>query len=1263
MAIGYGQAHSTAKTIVDNTTIVANGAVDITSYAGTEVFVKARTSSNLTGTPDPKNISLAIAIANTSETSHVTVSDLSSIISNHDSVNVDAAGEVTNFAWSQPTIYVDGTTATAFSFGFDEADIKTRVDGTIDAAGGVGNTFDAREGGDVDYGANTISIPDHGFTDGQEVRYSHGETNAPLGKVEPPNIGGLEDFSENDEAIYYVQVIDENTIQLAKASTIDLGTRNLHLGVEPEHTLGKLDSIEFDSSGVNTDESSETITFANPHGLQDDQAVTYLGAYRNPDQDGNEQNADVAGLETGKPYYVITVADNDSAIRLAESPGGAALDLTDAGAGRHAFLYESKTAKFSPENAVDDETNTITCAAHGLSTGDAVIYYTDPTVTRENTLGDETVAELDAPVDGLSDGSVYFVVKVDDDTLRLTSSKKAAIDAAAVDLQQATAMPGVGLGDAHRLTSSSASDGISVHAGLDATNTINANATITGEPFSWTNIGDADRMVQPEEIFGVIGNLTQLAKKALGKQPAKSPTQAGADFGIAGSIGINYADHDVQAIIGATGSLTSSQDIGVLGEIRQASQVMSVSDAAKPEEAEAEASVAVAVGLGIFNNTAKATVEGGAKLDAGGTIAVDAGVDYGFLIANPWTAVNPKDFLKQTGPAGFGYMNDGTLGYASNLFNTWVMTSASQSKVAAGGSFAINIYNNAAEARIKNGAMVNRKTDPKFRTGDQTVGVDAAIDMNLIGVAGVGGLGLTVENLALKPIKSLFTKDKPFESLQELVNPFGAGGDKGGIGASFLVEVMNNTTEAVIEDGVMVHAGWLRTFDPNANGVIDDHNWITLSDAFDLPTGTALIYHADPNGTTIGDLVDGQTYYVIGDEQNANRIKLATSEADATNGTAMELQPGAVGGQHSLVKANGAGLTISAGTNVFDLALSQAGSKASSFAVAGAFSVGVFNHTTKAHIDSGAMIDTAGAITVSAIDDLTRIGVAGGVVAGANIGIGVSVSVNVIDRNTQAFIGTGFDPSNPLDPSVDTGTKVTAAGPITVDAKSTGALWTTSVAAAVTGKAPTENELVDNERIRNAPAKAKKVLGETGQTHQLKVGVGIAGDVSVNVLDEETYAYINDTGTITTDGTLRLLSTGDTAIWSLAGSVAISLKGGKTSAGIAGSISTNVVTGDTKSFIVGAALDAASLSLLAERKGGIRSLTAAGSGAPLKQGIAVAGSISANVVLDTVEAYLTGATATFAESSSIRAENECQIWAIGGAARTGARPEWAWLSP
>src|SRR5262249_18812653 len=62
-----------------------------------------------------------------------------------------------------------------------------------------------------------------------------------------------------------------------------------------------------------------------------------------------------------------------------------------------------------------------------------------------------------------------------------------------------------------------------------------------------------------------------------------------------------------------------------------------------------------------------------------------------------------------------------------------------------------------------------------------------------------------------------------------------------------------------------------------------------------------------------------------------------------------------------------------------------------------------------------------------------------------------------------------------------------------------------------------------------------------------------------------------------------------------------------------------------------------------------------GSGAPSVSGIAVAGSVSVDVGLYSVVAYVSGATLNLQEDSSVTAEDESNIWTIGGAVAFGGK--------
>ena len=72
--------------------------------------------------------------------------------------------------------------------------------------------------------------------------------------------------------------------------------------------------------------------------------------------------------------------------------------------------------------------------------------------------------------------------------------------------------------------------------------------------------------------------------------------------------------------------------------------------------------------------------------------------------------------------------------------------------------------------------------------------------MNLIGVVGIGGLSLNFTG-GVKLFEAIKKNKSGADKFGSLVNPFGAEGDKGGIGGTFIIDVINNTTEAAIQTG------------------------------------------------------------------------------------------------------------------------------------------------------------------------------------------------------------------------------------------------------------------------------------------------------------------------------------------------------------------------------------------------------------------------------------------------------------------------------
>ena len=163
IAFAESEAESDATTTLDGTSVVAAGAVDVTSSATTKAYVKARTAAGLLGTNETA-LAVAVALGETTETSHVTVSDTSTVKSTGSSVNIDASGSSYTFPWSQPTIYNDGSVAIGLAAGFDNADIKAIVNGTVSAKGGISGSFSALAGDhQIDYTSDIITIPNHGY--------------------------------------------------------------------------------------------------------------------------------------------------------------------------------------------------------------------------------------------------------------------------------------------------------------------------------------------------------------------------------------------------------------------------------------------------------------------------------------------------------------------------------------------------------------------------------------------------------------------------------------------------------------------------------------------------------------------------------------------------------------------------------------------------------------------------------------------------------------------------------------------------------------------------------------------------------------------------------------------------------------------------------------------------------------------------------------------------------------------------------------------
>ncbi|RKY41296.1 MAG: hypothetical protein DRP85_06715, partial [Candidatus Makaraimicrobium thalassicum] len=381
-------------------------------------------------------------------------------------------------------------------------------------------------------------------------------------------------------------------------------------------------------------------------------------------------------------------------------------------------------------------------------------------------------------------------------------------------------------------------------------------------------------------------------------------------------------------------------------------------------------------------------------------------------------------------------------------------------------------------------------------------------------------------------------------------------------------------------------------------------------------------------------------------------------------------------------------LNVDAENTAWSVVVGASGGKSGNFGLNGVFDLVDINNTTYAQIENGANITVGSnkvkvyneetgdfegyrnaAIVVEATDHTDIFTISGGVAVSNNTGVGATVGIHFLTRDTQALIGNRLNDVNGTDTATG---MVNADGSILVNALNDGYLGSFSLAAAVTSdKKPTptgdeggnalngtalpslfggdDDDDDDDDDIPGSGAAT-----ETDQTGGS--GFGLAGDVSVNTVNDTTQAYINQAGTVgTTAGhNISLTAKNDTEITAASGAVAISTKD-KQSAGIAGSFSWNEVELKTEAFISDATIVTNALTLEAKTSGYIFALSAGGSGSSSSDSINIAGSVSLNFITNDTKAFIDNADIILVSNLSLSAVNSSKIVAIGGAISIGGR--------
>ncbi len=525
----------------------------------------------------------------------------------------------------------------------------------------------------------------------------------------------------------------------------------------------------------------------------------------------------------------------------------------------------------------------------------------------------------------------------------------------------------------------------------------------------------------------------------------------------------------------------------------------------------------------------------------------------------------------------------------------------------------------------------------------------------------------------------------------------GGGASTLGAAASATILTLNHSSKAYIADHAQINQNSSLRSDQQTVTVqsFSVNESVNFSGNIQLPGVTS-----DATGTLKSS--DSKKYFKASaggsGTDNQNSVGASALILNYSNDVSAQIGKG--------VKLYADSLKVDAKTEVLSIDVVASGGEAKDKGFNATFGWTGIDNNTIAQINSGSTITVGNniisgtnnkSLLVNAEDDMAIFSIQGGVAVSNSIGAGASAGVNNITRNTAAFIGTSADEL----PGTDT--NIIVDGDADVKANSDGGIWAFSLAAAVVKQAsppttpPPPSDLPASDPMSSDFDTADKInlvkpdnsssevttekastdstdttketktaqsgtADESGKGQQGKSGFAFAGDVAVNLVEDNVRAYINTAGIIKTKQ-LSVTAINDTDVISASGAAAfVTPTAQGNSAGIAGSFSYNEIKGDTKAFIAGTnstlgktlSLTTTALTIDAKRSGLLIAVTAGGAGATSAQGYAIAGSVSINNITNNTTSYITGITGSTG-AASLSATDSSSMWVVAGAASLGGK--------
>ena len=946
------------------------------------------------------------------------------------------------------------------------------------------------------------------------------------------------------------------------------------------------------------------------------------------------------------------------------------------------------TLEFDPTAAagqlgyIDPVANTIRVGPNALVTGDAVTY---------NSASGTPIGGISTG--GLVSGNTYYVITspTDPNVIQLAKSELAAYRGTAVPLS------GIGFGTA-TLNSKT-------FAGTSVDSTAHTIA-LANPPFSGDNATDASLLGKSFALgqavvyhqtagqpainglvdgqtyyviadtgeFNLQGNSSFLGQEVI--QLARSVDQAKAGVAIPITVGssggtgytlsaLHVLDSGLTTGLGVASTLDSTDKATAEGGLETASQPTGTFGKLKQSLTDLYKKTQEPLLNLLFNNlTSKyySPASGSGNSGASSTLPVGVAGSFAFSYANHQvnTDILPSATLK----------SNGDLEVQSGITEATQVQGSSTTDPKPDGNgmrkanvsvaVTVDIVSNTAHTTIESGARLDALQTVRI-VGSNTYPFltqpDGYIPTSIAELAAA----LKSNPLFIKDYlnSNLGLKDKLFNTWTNSL----ATADQVGVAGSINVVTINNDAQAVVKSGALINqnVAWrgLGNQNPNNTGAqtvtVEATNaleMVNLTGVFDFDLAKALVT-PDPKVT------DKSTE---GSSNSRGGFGGVIFLMFLTNTTKAIVEPSV-----SIYAGPQGGFNIKAMEDLALINLAQSGAVAGQLAVAGTFSYLQQKSDTEALLDRGAAVVSPTA-TVYAGSLETTAGWSGGVAKGQAVGVGASVAINDVTRNTLATVG-----DSPAGGSVVAGSsQLHVDQGVTVKALNDGSLTSLAVAGSrvsnqAQNSSTTTSDPLDGESL---PILFGDQQPQQQQSMPAKTGVSVAGAVSVNLVSDTTQASTEGSASISADS-LAISASNDSAIYSGTGGLAIANpKGSQNAVGLAGAFSFNQINDSTQANLSNASVAlngpdnalsvtaAGNESIYALAAGASGTLAGGGSQSPGSSGssggggntaFSLAGSVSINRVTSTTSAFLNQDSLLLASGgTSVAATDTSDILAIAG---------------